>query len=176
MATIICDWECTCWDLDEEQHRKEIIEFAAVRCDDKFNVVDEFCEFVCPLMRTEISSFCEKLTTITQKDVDKADIFPVVLERFKQWIDKSDNNIFHSWGYFDKKQLEEECSLHGVSYPFDRKHINLKNEIAKELGGIKERGMGQILKYLKMPLVGTQHRGIDDCRNIAKICQKVYNK
>lgn len=175
MTKVICDWECTCWDKNTDR-RREIIEIASVKCNDKWEIIDEFSEFVCPIICTEISPFCEKLTTITQNDVDKAGIFPEVLGRFKKWLDKSENNIFHSWGYFDKKQLQEDCDLHVVKFPFDNRHINLKNEIAKELGGIKERGMVQVLKYLKMPLIGTQHRGIDDCRNIAYICQKVFNK
>jgi len=103
MTKVICDWECTCWDNSDKdtERTREIIEIASVKCDDSWKIIDEFSEFVCPIICTEISPFCTKLTTITQSEVNKAGIFPEVLNRFKKWLDQSQDNIFHSWGYFE---------------------------------------------------------------------------
>jgi inhibitor of KinA sporulation pathway (predicted exonuclease) len=37
-------------------------------------------------------------------------------------------------------------------------------------------GMDKMLDYLKLPLDGHHHSGIDDCRNIAKICRALMER
>lgn len=167
---VICDWECTCIKNKNISFQNEIIEMAAIKCDDNFNVISEFDMFVTPILNPILSDFCKELTSIKQTDIDNAKLFPFVLYEFNKWLKETENNIFHSWGNFDKNQLIKDCQLHNEEYPFDERHINLKKVVAKKLK-VKPKGMQPMMEYLKIPLIGIHHRGIDDCKNIARICQ-----
>ena len=52
-------------------------------------------------------------------------------------------------------------------------HINVKKLFQEVTQHPKRLGMQQALNYLKIPLVGTHHRGKDDAYNIAKIMYKL---
>ena len=52
-------------------------------------------------------------------------------------------------------------------------YINVKELFQEVTQHPKRLGMHQALNYLKIPLVGTHHRGKDDAYNIAKIMYKL---
>lgn len=174
----ISDWEATCSDNGwNKSNRMEIIEFASIITDINFNVKKEFDMFVQPILNPQLSDYCKNLTTIQQTDIDKASTFAIILSKFKECMRKistvNDDFLFCSWGRYDEKQLRSDCELHNVKYPFNDMHCNLKEVVAKKLKiGKKHKGMESMLKYLGLSLDGTHHRGIDDCRNILKICRK----
>ena len=176
------DLEASCWEKtdsggDSVNHQMEIIELACVVTDKNFNEIARFDKFVQPILHPDLSDYCTNLTTIKQQDVNNAETFDKVHKSFVQWIrtiseDKNDF-LFCSWGKYDEKQLRQDCALHNLIYPFNDEHCNLKNVVAKKVGaGKKHRGMKAMLEYLKLPLEGTHHRGIDDVLNILKICRR----
>jgi inhibitor of KinA sporulation pathway (predicted exonuclease) len=175
---IIIDFEAVCGDNGwNKSNRMEIIEFAAIFTDKNFKVIKEFDEFIQPVENPILTDYCKNLTTIKQADVDNADTFDKVLSRFVSYMksisQNKDDFLFCSWGRYDLKQLTSDCELHNVQYPFNHLHCNLKEITAKKVGcGKKHNGMENMLKYLGLTLDGTHHRGIDDCRNILKICRK----
>ena len=65
--------------------------------------------------------------------------------------------------------LPNQCGLLNMSVPqhFQR-WINIKKEF-KRCYKIFPGGMTDMLSYLKIPLVGRHHSGIDDTRNIASV-------
>lgn len=52
-------------------------------------------------------------------------------------------------------------------------HINIKERFQEVTQHPKRLGIHQALNYLKIPLVGTHHRGKDDAYNIAKIMHRL---
>lgn len=151
----------------------ETIEIGAVRLDDGLDVVDEFDEFVRPVGIPRLSSFCKKLTSISQEQVDAADTFPVVLDRFLQWAGREPFRLV-SWGPFDVSQIQMDCQRHGIAFPevLAAVHLNLKTAFGR-WKDVKRPGMSDALEILGLPHTGTPHRGIDDARNIARIAQAV---
>lgn len=169
---IIIDFEATCVDNNDTDIDNEIIEFAAVKVNEKGELIDEFVEFIKPVINPKISKYCTDLTTITQEQVDKACEFPEVYKRFLEW--KGDIELWGSWGRYDYKQLRFDCALHGI--PFNmKKHINLK-QVYSDLFKFKRCGLGIAIKQQDLEFEGTPHRGIDDCRNIYKIYTICKNK
>lgn len=131
--------------------------------------------FVRPILNPALTDFCKTLTSIRQQDVDEAQMFPAVLERFVGWISTfgpKEDVLFSSWGRYDKNQFWRDCELHKVPFPFDDEHLNLKNHAASRMGW-KPRGVGRMLTRLGMKFEGTPHRGIDDVRNIVRITSRV---
>jgi inhibitor of KinA sporulation pathway (predicted exonuclease) len=170
---LIIDLEATCWQKStEHKGENETIEIGCVILNDNCEVIGEFQSFVRPIRNLVLSEFCKKLTTIEQSDVDTAPTFPEVLKSLqKQAEDVSGQDLKDattcSWGNYDKEQLMQDCKYHKIPYPLGW-HRNLKAEFA-EKHEIKPVGMARALRILRIPLIGTHHRAIDDARNITKI-------
>lgn len=165
------DLEASCWEAAWVRHRMETIEIGAVRLDAAFAVVDEYDAFVRPVAFPRLSSFCRKLTSITQEQVDAADTFPKAFARFLTWMGSGPSRIV-TWGAFDLGQFRMDCERHGMVFPerLAEGHVNLKTAFGK-WKGLKRVGMHEALELLGLPHVGHAHRGIDDARNIARIAQ-----
>ena len=166
----IIDFEATCSNKGEiPREETEIIEFACVVVDRELNEVARFSEFVQPVIHPRLTNFCLKLTSIKQRQVDLADPFPRVLEKFVNKIVSPFHPLFASWGAYDKNQLKRDCNYHGVPYPFDNEHLDIKRWIPRFYEFRKPKSIGQMLHYLGMEFIGTPHRGIDDVENIIRI-------
>ncbi|MFN0202530.1 MAG: exonuclease domain-containing protein [Bacteroidia bacterium] len=179
MHYIIVDLEATCWDKATATERKpnEIIEIGAVCVNDKQEIVGEFAAFIQPILNPILSDFCKELTTITQEEVDAAEKFPVVVEKFQTWIASFDTEyLLCSWGQYDKGQFRHDCLLHHLPTNWLENHISVKHQYAKIRRKIGLVGMGKALKAEGFTLEGTHHRGIDDARNITKIFIKYFDR
>ena len=176
MRYIIFDLEATCWKDERRPLETETIEIGAVALDQNGAMESEFGCFVRPVVHPQLSGFCRDLTSIAQSDVDGAETFEVAFARFVEWAQEGGEPLtLVSWGDFDPRQLQLDCTRAGVEYPasFSR-HLNIKRRFG-ETRGIKPVGMARALKMLELPLSGTHHRGIDDARNIAAIAQQIWS-
>ena len=169
MHYIICDLEATCWANERRPERMEVIEIGVVQLASAGGpVLGEFSAFVRPILESTLSDYCRELTSITQADVDGAEPFPVVLERFLAWMEEPPLR-FCSWGQYDLNQLRLDCERHNLAFPAHfADHLNVKNAWAA-WKGVKPRGLARALRLMGMELEGRHHRGIDDARNIARI-------
>lgn len=182
---VVLDFEATC-DNATRLQPQEVIEFPSVLLSGStLEVVSEFESFVQPLHHPTLSDFCRELTTITQADVDAAPTFPEVLERHMAWLREqglptsaSESGPSYSFvlcGDWDlRTMLPEQAQacvppLDTLPWPY-RRWINIKRPFMARAGRDgRAPGMAGMLKALDLELVGTHHRGIDDCRNIARI-------
>ena len=168
---IVIDFEATCTNTNAfPRNEMEIIEIGAVLCQNKHHLnLSSFQSFIRPVRNPILTDFCTELTSIQQKHVDSAPLFPEMMIHLSSWM--SENNAkraaFCSWGDFDKNILRENCEFHGVEYPFI-KHINVKKRFALKQG-CRPKGMAAALRRVGIPLEGTHHRGIDDAQNISKL-------
>jgi inhibitor of KinA sporulation pathway (predicted exonuclease) len=171
MEHVVMDLEASCWEAAWVRHRMETIEIAAVRLDEAYDAVDEFDSFVRPVAFPRLSSFCRKLTSISQEQVDAADTFPKAFARFVTWMGAGPRRLV-TWGAFDIGQFRMDCERHGMVFPehLAADHLNLKTAFGK-WKGLKRVGMQEALDLLGLPHVGHLHRGIDDARNIARIAR-----
>lgn len=173
MRYVIVDLEATCWENTRRPDRMEIIEIGAVHLASAMGPdTDEFGRFVRPIVEPTLSDFCTQLTSITQAEVDAAEMFPTVFADFLDWIGP-EPFVLCSWGAYDLGQFRTDCQRHQVPFPetFER-HVNLKKEFA-QVFGIRPCGMAKALAHAGLTLKGTHHRGIDDARNIARLAELV---
>jgi inhibitor of KinA sporulation pathway (predicted exonuclease) len=133
--------------------------------------LDEYSRFVRPVEEPQLSNFCRELTGIRQADVDAADEFGTVFPDFVRWIGEKPFTL-SSWSAYDLNQFRIDCARHGLVLPaVFLNHRNLKVDFAMWRGE-KACGMRKALRVLGLELEGRHHRGIDDARNIARICRK----
>jgi inhibitor of KinA sporulation pathway (predicted exonuclease) len=172
---LIIDLEATCSnDATVPRAEMEIIEIGAVIQDTPtFAIESEFQTFVRPVRHARLTAFCTELTGISQADVDAAALFPAAFQQFREWMSSYDDALFCSWGDYDRKQFEQDCAYHGIEYPFQSGHLNLKKEFAQTLNLHKAPGITAALRHLRLQFEGRHHRGIDDARNIARIVRRV---
>lgn len=171
---VIVDLEATCSnDNAFPREEREIIEIGAVMIKRKtLQVVDEFTVFIKPVKNQVLTDFCTELTSITQEDVDNGLGFSDGLELFVDWVypfNVKGDVLFCSWGAFDKNQLRRDCEVHGAPYPFGERHLNLKTKFSHTQGRKKQYGLAKAMRIAQIEMDGTQHRGIDDARNMAKL-------
>jgi inhibitor of KinA sporulation pathway (predicted exonuclease) len=167
---VVIDLEATCTNSNEfPREQTEIIEIGAVLVDGKsLEPISEFQTFVKPVRHPVLTSFCTRLTTIQQEDVEHAPRFPQALGELRSFIAGKDS-VFCSWGAYDKNQFEQDARFHGVVLPFGPRHLNLKKMFSAELRESRPYGAGQAIRRVGLTFEGTPHRGIDDARNIARL-------
>ena len=173
MNFIIYDLEATCWEGRPLSKTQEIIEIGAVMVNRYGEVSSSFNRFVKPIVNPTLSPFCKELTSIEQEQINRADLFPSVVEDFQDWGEIFDEEyLLCSWGNFDKKMLVHDCELHDMESDWAVKHINLKQQY-KEIKRIhRPKGLKAAVKQEGFEFTGTHHRAISDAENLAKIFTK----
>lgn len=172
MTKIIFDLEATCWEGKPKNFRQEIIEIGAYKIDEFGEVIDKFQQFIKPQVHPYLSSYCVKLTSITQKDVERAKIFPIVIENFISWIDEEHYSLL-SWGTDDKELLYNDCILHKIETGWlKRKHVDLKEEYRRIKNRPEKISFSKALDIENITYIGTQHRAIYDAANLVNLYTK----
>jgi inhibitor of KinA sporulation pathway (predicted exonuclease) len=174
----VIDVEATCWNrtdpkpVDAEQ---EIIEIGITTLHvDTLSVSPAESLLVVPT-RSRVGTFCTGLTTITQELVETAGIsFEAAVGALKKRY-HSRHRTWLSWGDFDRKLFDRQCRARGVPYPFGPRHINLKTLVTilcglqRELTVTEAAAQAPHLLGARVPFIGTEHRGVDDAYNIARL-------
>ncbi|XP_035466728.2 3'-5' exoribonuclease 1 [Scophthalmus maximus] len=178
----VVDFEATCEENNPSDFLHEIIEFPMVLINTHtLEIVDTFQEYVKPESNPTLSDFCVKLTGITQKMVDDADLFPDVLRRVVAWLQERELGTKYKYamltdGAWDmSKFLNIQCRISDIKYPpFAKKWINIR----KSYGNFykvprTQTRLSTMLEKLGLTYEGRPHSGLDDSRNIARIAVRM---
>lgn len=181
----VLDFEATCWDGKRNDSIREIIEFPSIlySVDYKNNItkIDEFDQFVKPIINPLLSDFCIELTGITQNQVDTAKSFLEVYNNHYNWLlshlgDSINKVIIITCGRWDMAEMlpiEIKRYANNIIYHnCYKKYANIKDSF-NSFYNKNAGGMMNMLTKLKIEHTGTHHSGIDDCRNISKIIIKM---
>lgn len=172
---VLIDLEATCARYKEYGFVSEIIEIGAIKFDPKKKeIIDRYQTFIRPKINPILSDFCRELTTITQEQVESAHYFDTEYNRFIKWYGNKDKNLFCSWGYYDKRMIEQACEREGIGSRLGGDHWNVK-KFYQEITGQTSSGVGlsKAVRQCGLSFVGTPHRAISDAENIAEILKVV---
>lgn len=183
----VLDFEKTCEDREKDNSwgPQEIIEFPSVLlrrapC----AVLAQFQSFVKPRVNPALTPFCTTLTGITQEQVDSAEPLMEVLKQHHTWLREycplADDCIFVTCGDMDlKTSLPEDPNVVGEDvHSCYKQWLNIKKEFGRFYTqwykkGKQPRNMTEMLERLDIALEGQHHSGIDDCRNITKVLERM---
>ena len=172
-AFILYDLEATCWRTSRPK-RVEIIEVGAVKVNADLEIVSEYCAFVRPMVHPVISKFCTSLTSIRQSDIDFAPQFDEVMEDYEDWMGVGNADVIPmSWGDFDKRQLLTDADLHDMQLDWLEAHVCFQKHFGKWKKSQNQVGLKKALEEEGINWSGTEHRAIDDARNMAELFCKV---
>ena len=169
-SILVIDVEATCWQgANPPGQQNEIIEIGICLLD---RATGELLQRACMLVRPDrstVSPFCTELTTLTQAQLAAEGIsFREACERLQTEF-RSRERAWASYGDYDRKQFVRQCESSGIPYPFSDQHTNVKARFAEVFGLPRPVGMAGALRHLGLSLEGTQHRGVDDAANIARV-------
>jgi len=166
---LVIDVESTCWQGPPPRGQlSEIIEIGLCTVDyAKLERLTKRAIMVKPI-RSRVSEFCTRLTTLTQDDVHGAGSLPDAVSILKREY-RSLERLWASWGDYDRSQFERCCRELTVPYPFGKMHLNIKTLFALAYGDDRELGIDEACARVGIPLEGTHHRGVDDAWNIAAL-------
>lgn len=129
-----------------------------------------------PVRNPRLTPFCTQLTSIEQADVDDAHGFVETVGQFREWLRPYRLTAWGSWGNYDRRQIQQDCDFHGIPFPIEDKHFNLKERFAERAGLSRPTGLGKALEIAGFQFLGTPHRAIDDARNIARLMPFMYGR
>lgn len=170
---LVIDVEATCWlGKPPSGQESEIIEIGICLLDSASHQSVEKESILVKPERSTVSEFCTNLTTLTQEQVDQGISLAQACQRLQEKY-LSRQQVWASYGEYDKNQFQKQCQSWGIRYPFDSRHINVKTLFALVHSLPREIGMLNALEFLNLPLEGTHHRGVDDAENIGRILSRL---
>lgn len=178
MRLLAIDFEATC-DEPYNPDPQEIIEFPAVLVDPGGRTA-EFHSYVRPTAHPKLSPFCQKLTGITQGQVDPAPPFPEVLRQFEEWRTKTcpDALVVTSGNWDLASMLPRACAQHGLDVPkWADRWADMRQLYAENYPRGSDRStQTEIASGVGVALEGRLHSGIDDARNIARVVRRMMEQ
>ena len=168
---LVVDLEATCSsDNAIPPAKMETIEIGAVVVDtENLLITTEFQSFIRPVRNPVLTDFCTGLTSISQDMVSEAGTFYDVFGAFEDWIrQNAAEAAFCSWGAYDRRQLAQDCAMHGRPYTMPP-HANLKELFSVRQNSKKRFGMAKALQLCDIEPAGQHHRALDDAKNISRL-------
>ncbi|WP_223839460.1 3'-5' exonuclease [Saccharopolyspora pogona] len=112
------DVEATCWESSSPEGQvSEIIEVGVCVVDIEARERVERDRILVQPETSRVSDFCEQLTGLTQAEVDRGVDFreacALLAERHR-----GTSRRWASWGDYDRKQFQRQCTGRDVPYPF----------------------------------------------------------
>ncbi|MFU8827085.1 MAG: exonuclease domain-containing protein [Brevefilum sp.] len=170
---LVIDVEATCWEGDPPAGQiSEIIEIGLCVLDVASGTRETPRAIMVRPERSTLSDYCTQLTTITPEMVANGVSFAEACQLLQEEY-RSFQRTWASYGDYDRLQFSKQCEEEGISYPFGRSHINVKNLLALQLGLKKEVGLQRGMQLMGLTPEGTLHRGVDDAWNIAAVLERV---
>jgi inhibitor of KinA sporulation pathway (predicted exonuclease) len=179
---IVVDFEANC-DNPVDPYPQEITEFPALPINLSNNEIEykKVFHHYCKIDK-KLTAFATKLTKITQDTLNKSLPFKEVLKLFDKWLhenkfidDKGNTNfLLVTCGDWDfKTAFVNQCKYSNIKVPkYTKEWCNMK-DVFRHKYNVRRVSMLSLLDYFNLELDGTHHSGIDDTKNIAKICVKM---
>ena len=164
---IVLDLEATCWERSPPAGEEvEIIEIGVCLLGVPTGARERLPGVLVRPTNSRVSELCTRLTTLTQKDVDRGVDFATACAGLaKQGRDRT----WATYGDFDRLLLERQCQERGVPFPLGRTHLNVKNLLALRRGLPLEVGLDRGMAELGLPLEGAGQRAADSASDVARL-------
>lgn len=175
---LLVDIASSCWEKPVDQpagQENEIIEIGAVPISIKNLTIGEPKNWLIKPIKSKISKFCTRITTITQEQVDAGVSFEDACKGLIKDMD-AQKIPWISWGDFDRRMFMMQCEKFQVNYPFGAGHWNFKETFAKFMGLEHDVGLPIALKLLGIEFIGIHHRPAWDVMNIGRLIQEVMGR
>ena len=154
----------------------EIIQFGAVMLDENYNMISKFSSYVKPVY-SSVTPYIQELTGIKNKNLEGADDFLTVFDKFSYWRGTGDITTF-CWSKTDHNQLWCELEAKG-QHRYDlfaclRDFVDLQEIFGKLISSKVSVSLESAMKLLQMDYKGQVHTAYSDSFNTARILHKLF--
>jgi inhibitor of KinA sporulation pathway (predicted exonuclease) len=177
MSAIIVDTEYTTWPgaLESgwslpDQHR-EIVQIAAVRVDDRFNVIAEFDVLVKPAINPVLSDLFVQLTQIQQEDVAIRGA-PFSERLLELWWFADSGRLPVICMNADEAVMRENCRINQTPFPFKGSWHRVRPYLEKTGIDVSNISSGDLHRLTPNPIMdGHTHYALHDVNSMARFLQ-----
>lgn len=156
----------------------EIIEFGAVKADEKMRLLDTFSCVVHPQIGKKLSGKVKRLTSITEEELEHGVSFPTAFQKLGEFLQDS---VLMTWGTSDILALMENCRCYTNQsrIPFLKRYVDLQvycqDRLSYDPG--KQMGLSTAAQILGISEEGMEHhRALDDSLLSLKCCRSLFEK
>lgn len=179
MDYVIFDLEWNgCFSKKLNTHLNEIIEFGAVKLNEKLEITGKFNCLVRPALSTRLSSSVKELTSLTFEEVKRGVPFDYGYSKFKKF---ADGCILMTWSTTDIETLVANLQFHKKirTIPFLKRYADLQIYCHDMLGlsGTNALGLQAAADLLHIDTEDIpHHRALGDSMITALCFKKLYHK
>ncbi len=181
MKIVILDLEWnTAYSRKEQRFVNEIIEFGAVKLNERLKVVSDFQMFVKSRLSKRLRGAVKQLTHISNEQLQQnGKDFETVMERFTKWAGK--NTLILTWSNTDLYTLMDNCRLFlgHREIPFLHQYADLQAYVQKKIrwNAGNQLGLSAAAEAMNVNSEDIDlHRAKGDSLLCARILQKCYDK
>ena len=157
----------------------EIIEFGAVKCDEKLNIIETFSELVTPQISKKLNSHVSALTHITIDELKKSNnTFSHVMSKFRKFLG---DGVLMTWSNSDVLVLIENYKyFYGNNkLPFMKYYVNLQRYCERAIGyrdKARQLGLSTCAEMLDITFEDDSlHRAYNDAELTAACFKALYD-
>ncbi len=156
----------------------EIIEFGAVKLDEKLNVIGQFSLLVKPELTGKLRNSVQELTSITNEELKRGVPFTYAYTKFSKF---AKGCTIMSWSNTDLIVLQENSLYYYKTdrLPFVRYYMDLQ-EYCQDMLGVGSKNQLGLYAAAEMMEIDVEdiphHRAVGDCIASYKCLQKVYSR
>lgn len=173
----VVDFEATFYDTAEETAAlgKEIIEMGWCLLEPSTGRVLERKQFFVKPTRGYVSARCTELTGITGDKVSGAPSFQATLGEVQALHQGHGIKVWSAFGHYDRDMLKAQCEAESVPTPWpEQRFFNIRELAAAYLGfGKHHPGLVKALNRAGLAFEGSEHSGVDDAVNAARLLAHV---
>lgn len=181
MKIVILDLEWnTAYYKKEQRFINEIIEFGAVKLNERMKVVGQFQMFVKSRISKRLRGSVKQLTHISNEQLQqKGKDFETVVKQFTKWAGK--NTLLLTWSNTDLYTLMDNCRcfLGDRTIPFLHKYADMQKYVQQQLHwqGGNQLGLSTAAQEMGISAEDIDlHRAIGDSMLSARILGQCYHK
>ena len=171
------DFEFTCGGAVTATGKTELISVGVVVCDEDYNILEEYYSTAKPLKYPKLSSFCKKLTHLTNDEIKTSPDSEKVCREVVELLERYGIKKLYMWGDFDKIGLESDRNIHErKKLPFNNigKLCGMIEDIQpaamKNTGLKKQPGISHMMEAFSLEPEGEYHNALTDTKALVRIC------
>lgn len=163
--------------------KREIISVGFVVCDDAYHIKDSYSSLVKPIRNAIITDYCEKLTGITQEDVNHGKGCNDVFGDIREICERYSVDYIFAFGNVDKfviivsarwykKKKEKSDDLFAIA----EKILDVRPTILRGINCKDDRktpGLCRIAEGLGIQMIGEHHNALNDAVLLYEVCKKL---
>ena len=155
----------------------EILEIGAVKLNSEKQEVSRFHELVQPSVYKRLHPMTQSIIHLSADKLKKADTFPAVCERFRQWC--TEDATYCIWGSLDLLEFQRNMRYHNVEnfFPFPLKYLDIQKLYSICFDDGKSRkSLETAVDELQIPKSQTFHAALSDAFYTAEVMKLLPDK